>query len=87
MYLPLAIFASFAFLYSILAGRLEKTPISGPVVFITFGLLVGPLGAGWLQLDVTSTELVPIQKQNTENKPAFRFKKYCPFRQVFWLSI
>ena len=57
MYLPLAIFASFAFLYSILAGRLEKTPISGPVVFITFGLLVGPLGAGWLQLDVTSTEL------------------------------
>ena len=57
MYLPLAIFASFAFLYSILAGRLEKTPISGPVVFITFGLLVGPLGAGWLQLDVKSTEL------------------------------
>ena len=31
--------------------------------------------------------LVPIQKQNTENKPAFRFKKYCPFRQVFWLLI
>ena len=38
----------------------------------------------WLPLH---NNLVPIQKQNTENKPAFRFKKYCPFRQVFWLLI
>ena len=57
MYLPLAILTAFAFLYSILAGRLEKTPVSGPIVFIAFGLLMGPLGTGWLSLNVTTTEL------------------------------
>ena len=57
MYLPLAILASFAFVYSIVALRIEKTPFTGPVVFITFGVLVGPLGFGWLDLQVTATEL------------------------------
>ena len=57
MYLPLAILVSFAFLYSIVAGRLEKTPFSGPIVFIAFGLLVGPPGLGWLNLNTTATEL------------------------------
>jgi NhaP-type Na+/H+ or K+/H+ antiporter len=57
MYLPLAILASFAFLYSIAAGRIEKTPFTGPIVFISFGVLVGPLGFGWLDLEVTDTEM------------------------------
>ncbi len=57
MYLPLAILTTFAFLYSIVAGRIEKTPISGPIVFITFGVLIGPLGFGWLNLNTTATEL------------------------------
>ena len=57
MYLPLAILASFAFLYSIAAARIEKTPFTGPIVFISFGILVGPLGVGWLDLEVTTTEL------------------------------
>jgi NhaP-type Na+/H+ or K+/H+ antiporter len=57
MYLPLAILASFAFLYSIAAGRIEKTPFTGPIVFISFGMLVGPLGLAWLKLEVTATEM------------------------------
>ncbi|NTS76658.1 cation:proton antiporter [Catenovulum sp. SM1970] len=57
MYLPLAILALFAFLFSITAGRIEKTPISGPIIFISFGLLMGPYGLGWLELETTATEL------------------------------
>ncbi len=57
MYLSLAILASFAFVYSIAAARIEKTAFTGAIVFISFGILVGPLGFGWLHPDVTSTEL------------------------------
>ena len=57
MYLPLAILASFAFLYSIAAGRIDKTPFTGPIVFISFGVLVGPIGFAWLNLEVTATEM------------------------------
>jgi NhaP-type Na+/H+ or K+/H+ antiporter len=57
MYADLAILAAFAFLYSIVAGRIERTPLTGPIVFITFGLLVGPLGVGWVDLDVDAQGL------------------------------
>ena len=57
MYSSLAIFAVFAFLYSVVAGRVERTPITGPIVFMAFGFLVGPLGAGWLELQVTNQDL------------------------------
>ncbi len=57
MYIEFAILAAFAFLYSIVAGRVERTPITGPIVFMAFGFLVGPLGAGWLELDATNQEL------------------------------
>ena len=52
MYTNLAVLAIFALLYSLVAGRLERTPISGPIVFLSFGLLAGPLGLGWLELNV-----------------------------------
>ena len=57
MYMKLAILAAFAFLYSLVAGRIERTRITGPMVFIAFGFLVGPLGTGWLKLDITSQGL------------------------------
>jgi len=57
VYVELAILAAFAFLYSIVAGRVERTPITGPIVFMAFGFLVGPLGIGWLALDVTGQDL------------------------------
>ena len=57
MYTNLAVLAIFALLYSLVAGRLERTPITGPIVFLSFGLLAGPLGLGWLELDVDRQEL------------------------------
>ena len=52
MYIEFAVFALFALLYSLVAGRLERTPITGPIVFLSFGLVAGPLGFDWLDLDV-----------------------------------
>jgi NhaP-type Na+/H+ or K+/H+ antiporter len=57
MYLELAIFALFAFFYSIVAGRLERAATSGPIVFVISGLLMGPLGLGWFDGDVSRTGL------------------------------
>ena len=48
MYSELAILALFIFLYSIVAGRVEKSAISGPIVFVTAGFLMGPFNLGWL---------------------------------------
>ena len=44
MYLDLAILALFILVYSSVAGRVERTWISGPIVFTLFGLLIGPVG-------------------------------------------
>jgi NhaP-type Na+/H+ or K+/H+ antiporter len=57
VYIEFAALAFFALLYSLVAGRLEQTPITGPIVFLSFGLLVGPLGFGWLDLEVDRQEL------------------------------
>jgi len=46
MYQNLAILAAFVFLYSAVAGRLEKTPIGGAIVAMGFGFASGPLGLG-----------------------------------------
>ena len=51
MYEVLAILAVFTLLYSAFAGRIERTWISGPIVFTIFGLLVGPVGFDILPLD------------------------------------
>ncbi len=54
MYTNLAILAAFAFLYSAFAKGIERTWVGGPIIFTTFGLLLGPLGFGILTLDVTN---------------------------------
>ncbi|MDJ0990826.1 MAG: cation:proton antiporter [Desulfobacterales bacterium] len=51
MYQVLAILALFTLIYSFVAGRIERTWISGPIVFTAFGLLVGPVGLDILPLD------------------------------------
>lgn len=48
MYLDLALLAGCALLFSCVAGRLEKSRITGPIVFVLFGFIVGPLGFGLL---------------------------------------
>ena len=57
MYQDLSILAAFLFLYSVVAGRLERTPINGAIVFAAFGLAFGPLGLGLLSLDVDAEGL------------------------------
>lgn len=52
MYENLAILAAFVFLYSLVSGGLEKTPFNGAIVFMAFGLILGPLGFGYLTLEV-----------------------------------
>lgn len=52
MYQSLAILAVFAFIYSAIANRLEKTPLSGAIIFVAFGLVCGPTGLGVLDLSI-----------------------------------
>jgi NhaP-type Na+/H+ or K+/H+ antiporter len=51
MYENLALLAAFVLVYSAVAGAVERTWISGAIVFTGFGLLVGPMG-----LDLLSWE-------------------------------
>ena len=44
MYQDLAILALFILVYSSVAGRVERTWVSGPIIFTIFGLLIGPMG-------------------------------------------
>jgi len=44
VYEDLALLALFILVYSAIAGRVERTWVSGPIVFTIFGLLIGPVG-------------------------------------------
>jgi len=57
MYIELAVLALFVFCYSLVAGRLERAATSGPIVFVVAGLLMGPLGLGWFDGDISRTGL------------------------------
>ena len=57
MYNNLAVLAVFAFLFSAIAGRVERSVVTGPMVYIFFGLLAGPVGIGILDMDVETVEL------------------------------
>jgi len=45
-YIYLVIVACFIFIYSLLAGKVDKLPISGPIIALLFGLAIGPLFLG-----------------------------------------
>ncbi len=51
MYETLALLGLFVFLYSIVAGRVERTPINGALVYTVFGLICGPLVLDIIELD------------------------------------
>lgn len=57
MYEVLALLALFVLLYSTFAGVVERSWVSGPIVFTLFGLLVGPFGLDLLTLE-TDRELI-----------------------------
>ena len=56
MYAHLAILAVFVFLYSIVAGRIERSFVSGPMIFVAAGVIVGPV-LGWFPGVATGSEL------------------------------
>jgi sodium/hydrogen antiporter len=42
----------FIFLYSLIGSKVENSWVSGPLVFLVFGLVIGPIGLGWLNFDI-----------------------------------
>jgi sodium/hydrogen antiporter len=57
MYQNAALLAMFLLIYSAIAGRVERSWISGPIVFTGVGLLLGPEGLDLLHLNVTTEGL------------------------------
>lgn len=47
MYLGLAGFALLAFLYSLIAGKVQRLPLSAPIIFVAAGMAISPLGLNW----------------------------------------
>jgi NhaP-type Na+/H+ or K+/H+ antiporter len=52
MYQNAAMLAAFLLIYSAFAGRVERSWISGPIVFTGVGFILGPDGLGVLRLDI-----------------------------------
>lgn len=57
MYENLAIVAVFSFVYSAIAGRIERSMVTGPILFLAFGLICGPFGLGILDIKIDAIEL------------------------------
>ena len=57
MYQNAAILAAFLLIYSAVAGRVERSWISGPIVFTAIGLLLGPDGLGVLHMNISGEGL------------------------------
>ena len=57
MYQNAAILAMFLLIYSAVAGRVERSWISGPIVFTGIGFILGPDGLGALGINITGEGL------------------------------
>jgi NhaP-type Na+/H+ or K+/H+ antiporter len=57
MYENLATLALFGFAFSVVAGRIERSAVTGPIIFIAFGLIAGPFGLGIMDIEVENIEL------------------------------
>jgi NhaP-type Na+/H+ or K+/H+ antiporter len=57
MYLNAAMLAAFLLIYSAVAGRIERSWISGPIVFTAVGFILGPDGLGVLRLNISGEGL------------------------------
>jgi sodium/hydrogen antiporter len=53
MYLNAALLALMALAYALVSGRMDRSRISGPILFVAAGLLLGPAGLGLLSLQLT----------------------------------
>jgi len=54
----LAIIAGFVVAYGLVAARVEGLGLTGPMVFVTFGLLAGNDGLGWLSIQLDDDAVV-----------------------------
>jgi NhaP-type Na+/H+ or K+/H+ antiporter len=57
MYRNAAILAAVVLVYSVVAGRVARSWLSGPILFTVAGIALGPLGLGVLQLNITAGDL------------------------------
>jgi len=57
MYQNAALLAAFLLIYSAIAGRVERSWISGPIVFTAVGLILGPDGLGVLRINISGEGL------------------------------
>ena len=57
MYQNAAILAAFLLIYSAVAGRIERSWISGPIVFVAVGFILGPDALGVFRLNITGEGL------------------------------
>ena len=57
MYQNAAILAGFLLIYSAFAGRVERSWISGPIVFTGLGFILGPDGLGVLRINISGEGL------------------------------
>ncbi|MGD8962762.1 MAG: cation:proton antiporter [Desulfobacterales bacterium] len=64
MYQTIAILALFTLVYSSIAGRIERSWISGPIIFTLFGLLIGPVGFDLLSFE-TDRETIKTMAELT----------------------
>jgi NhaP-type Na+/H+ or K+/H+ antiporter len=55
MYQELAIMALLVFFYSIIAGRVERSILSGPIIYVVVGFILGPMVLGWFTGGATRT--------------------------------
>ena len=57
MYIELAILSLFVFIYSLIAGRLQRSLLSGPIVWVLAGVVMGPIMLGLLDASATRADL------------------------------
>ena len=67
MYETLALLAEFVLVYSTVAGAVERSWISGPMLFVAFGLLVGPVGLDLLSFEADREVLKTLAEWTRPN--------------------
>ena len=71
MYQNIAVLALFALAYSLIAGKVERTAVSGPMIFVFFGILAGPAGLGILAV---SPKALEASRASTMRRCYFSFE-------------
>jgi NhaP-type Na+/H+ or K+/H+ antiporter len=60
MYAGLAGFAILAFAYSLIAGKIQRLPLSAPIIFVGVGIAMSPLGLDWFSPQAAAVNGKPL---------------------------